>query len=187
LFYHLQAAFLRIPARPPPGTPARWRPASVAPFQSACDEEVLMVGPRPHDEMTPAGAIVGTERRTGNRGATVSAVGISLRTFFRTLSVGEIIRPIDPRSAAMASDPTYEKTTRLTPTWTADANYVKDSDEWIARCLKRVQALDPLIGADEAEKTVRELATLERWRVLGPEVAAEQLYTPVGPTTRGGL
>jgi len=87
----------------------------------------------------------------------------------------------------MASDPTYERTARLPPASTADAGYVKDTIEWIARCLKRVQALDPLIGADEAEKTVRELAELERWRVLNPEEAAEQLYTPVGPTTRGGL
>jgi hypothetical protein len=87
----------------------------------------------------------------------------------------------------MASDPMYERTARLPPAWTTDAGYVKDTVEWIARCLKRVQALDPLIGADEAEKTVRELAELERWRVLNPEDAAEQLYTPVGPTTRGGL
>jgi hypothetical protein len=50
-----------------------------------------------------------------------------------------------------------------------------------------VQALDLMIGAAEAEKTVRELAALERWRVLSPEDAAEQLYQPVGPTTRGGL
>jgi hypothetical protein len=87
----------------------------------------------------------------------------------------------------MASDPTYEKTAKLTPAWTADAGYVKDTDEWIARCLRRVQALDPMLGADEADKAVRELAALERWRVLNPEDAAEQLYTPVGPTTRGGL
>ncbi|HUP09840.1 MAG TPA: hypothetical protein VMU47_21965 [Caldimonas sp.] len=87
----------------------------------------------------------------------------------------------------MASDPNYERTARLPPTWTADAGYVKDTAEWIARCLKRVQALDPVIGAEDAEKTVRELSELERWRVLNPEDAAEQLYTPVGPTTRGGL
>jgi hypothetical protein len=87
----------------------------------------------------------------------------------------------------MASDPSYEKTSRLTPAWTADANYVKDTDEWIARCLKRVQALDPVISEADAEKAVRELAGLERWRVLVPEDAAEQLYKPVGPTTRGGL
>jgi len=88
---------------------------------------------------------------------------------------------------ATDSDSSYERTTRLPSEWPADAGYVKDTVEWIARCLKRVQALDPLIGAAEAEKTVRELAELERWRVLNPEEAAEQLYTPVGPTTRGGL
>jgi hypothetical protein len=87
----------------------------------------------------------------------------------------------------MISDLPYEKTLTLARSWTADGNYVKDNDEWIARCLRRVEALDPMIGAEEAEKTVHDLATLERWRVLNPEEAAEQLYTPVGRTTRGGL
>jgi hypothetical protein len=87
----------------------------------------------------------------------------------------------------MSSNPSYERTARLTPAWTAEANYVKDTDEWIGRCLMRVQALDPMIGTPDAEKTVRELAGLERWRVLPPEEAAEQLYQPVGPSTRGGL
>ena len=81
----------------------------------------------------------------------------------------------------MTTDPSYERTARLPPAWTTDAGYVKDTSEWIARCLKRVQALDPLIGADEAEKTVRDLADLERWRVLNPEEAAEQLYMPSAP------
>lgn len=85
----------------------------------------------------------------------------------------------------MAADPPdtpYEKTTRLTPAWNPDASqYVRDTPEWIARCLARVQALDPLLTEGEAETAVRELSLLERWRVMAPEAAAEQLYTPIKP------
>ena len=59
--------------------------------------------------------------------------------------------------------------------------YVRDNDEWIARCVARVLALDPIIKADEARRSVGELAELERWRLMKPEAAAEQLYTPIGP------
>lgn len=82
----------------------------------------------------------------------------------------------------MESETPFEKTTRLTPAWSLDAaHYVKDTTAWIARCLARVIALDPLLPDAEAEATVRELSLLERWRVLAPEAAAEQLYAPVKP------
>ncbi|MEO8523267.1 MAG: hypothetical protein ABI460_00975 [Caldimonas sp.] len=57
--------------------------------------------------------------------------------------------------------------------------YVRDSDAWIARCVARVLQLDPIIKADEANRSVTELAQLERWRLMKPESAAEQLYTPI--------
>jgi len=63
----------------------------------------------------------------------------------------------------------------------ADGEYVRDNDEWIARCVARVLALDPIIKADEARRSVAELAELERWRLMKPEAAAEQLYTPIKP------
>jgi hypothetical protein len=82
----------------------------------------------------------------------------------------------------MAGDTPYEKTTRLTPSWNADAaHYVKDTAEWIARCLARVVALDPALPGEEAENAVRDLSALERWRVMAPEAAAEQLYAPIKP------
>ena len=59
--------------------------------------------------------------------------------------------------------------------------YVRDSDEWIARCVARVLQLDPIIKADEARRSVGDLAALERWRLMKPETAAEQLYTPIKP------
>lgn len=59
--------------------------------------------------------------------------------------------------------------------------YVRDNDEWIARCVARVLQLDPIIKADEARRSVSDLAELERWRLMKPEAAAEQLYTPIKP------
>jgi hypothetical protein len=61
------------------------------------------------------------------------------------------------------------------------AEYVRDNDEWIARCVARVLALDPIIKAEEARRSVAELAELERWRLMKPEAAADQLYTPIKP------
>jgi hypothetical protein len=85
----------------------------------------------------------------------------------------------------VTTDQSYEKTTPLPPAWTGDTkNYVKDTNEWIARCLGRVQSLDPVVSAEVLQQTVRDLASLERWRVLKPEDAAEQLYRPVVATAR---
>jgi len=63
----------------------------------------------------------------------------------------------------------------------AAGEYVRDNDEWIARCVARVLALDPIIKADEARRSVAELSELERWRLMKPETAADQLYTPIAP------
>ncbi len=59
--------------------------------------------------------------------------------------------------------------------------YVRDTDEWIARCVARVLQLDIIIKADEARRSVTDLAALERWRLMKPEAAADQLYTPIKP------
>jgi hypothetical protein len=61
----------------------------------------------------------------------------------------------------------------------AAGEYVRDSDEWIARCVARVLQLDPIIKADEARRSVSDLAQLDRWRLMNPEGAADQLYTPI--------
>ena len=63
----------------------------------------------------------------------------------------------------------------------AAGEYVRDTGEWIARCVGRVLQLDPIIKADEARRSVTDLAELERWRLMKPETAAEQLYTPIKP------
>ena len=90
------------------------------------------------------------------------------------------------RTGAAAHDPAaetnFERTERIpVERIMAAGEYVRDNDEWIARCLARVLELDPIIKTDEARRSVTELAGLERWRLMKPEAAAEQLYTPIRP------
>ena len=74
----------------------------------------------------------------------------------------------------------FERTERIPVERVQTAEeYVRDTDEWIARCVARVLQLDPIIKADEARRSVTDLAALERWRLMKPEAAAEQLYTPI--------
>jgi hypothetical protein len=88
--------------------------------------------------------------------------------FENTLGLGEDLR--------------FERTERIPVERVhAAGEYVRDTDEWIARCVARVLALDPIIKAEEASRSVGELAELERWRLMKPEAAAEQLYTPIRP------
>jgi hypothetical protein len=76
----------------------------------------------------------------------------------------------------------FERTERIPVERVQTAEeYVRDSGDWIARCVARVLQLDPIIKADEARRSVTDLAELERWRLMKPESAAEQLYTPIKP------
>ena len=46
----------------------------------------------------------------------------------------------------------------------------------------RATPLTEKIGdADEARRSVTDLSALERWRLMKPEAAADQLYTPIKP------
>ena len=95
----------------------------------------------------------------------------------------------DAEHAARATaPPDFENTHRFEQTeripverLQAGGEYVRDTDEWIARCVARVLQLDPIIKAEEARRSVGDLAALERWRLMKPEAAAEQLYTPIKP------
>ncbi len=76
----------------------------------------------------------------------------------------------------------FEKTERIpVERIQSSGEYVRDTGEWIARCIRRVLELDPIIKAEEARRSVTDLAELERWRLMKPEAAAEQLYTPIKP------
>jgi hypothetical protein len=88
----------------------------------------------------------------------------------------------DIASADFESDSTFERTERIpVDRMPVEGEYVRDNDEWLARCVRRVLELDPIIKPDEAHRSVAELARLERWRLMKPEAAAEQLYTPIKP------
>lgn len=97
-----------------------------------------------------------------------SAFGGAQVDFQNTLGLGEESR--------------FERTERIPVERIETAGeYVRDTAEWIARCVARVLALDPIIKAEEAQRSVSELAELERWRLMKPEAAAAQLYTPIRP------
>ena len=92
--------------------------------------------------------------------------------------------PSDPFEATLGTGGAagFEKTERIpVERIQADGGYVRDNTEWISRCVARVLMLDPIIKADEARRSVTDLASLERWRVMSPEAAADQLYTPIKP------
>ena len=83
-------------------------------------------------------------------------------------------------TAVFTGDGRFEQTERIpVERMPGHGEYVRDTDEWVARCTSRVLELDPVIKADEARRSVADLAALERWRVMKPEAAAEQLYTPI--------
>lgn len=83
-------------------------------------------------------------------------------------------------SPSRAGEERFERTERIpVERLTAGADYVRDDDEWVARCVARVLELDPIIKADEARRSVTDLVSLERWRTMSPEAAADQLYTPI--------
>ena len=86
------------------------------------------------------------------------------------------------RGAAAADVDRFERTERIpVERITASGDYVRDDATWVARCVSRVLELDPIIRREEAERSVGDLAGLERWRTMRPEAAAEQPYTPIRP------
>jgi hypothetical protein len=88
----------------------------------------------------------------------------------------------DATSERIGNTERFERTERIPVERMQTAEeYVRDTDEWIARCVARVLQLDPIIKSDEARRSVTDLAALERWRLMKPEAAADQLYTPIKP------
>lgn len=100
--------------------------------------------------------------------------------FARRLHASASIAPDFQDTHGLGHDVDFERTERIpVERVQAAGEYVRDNDEWIARCVARVLALDPIIKPDEAHRSVSELAGLERWRLMSPETAADQLYTPI--------
>jgi len=80
--------------------------------------------------------------------------------------------------APSADDP-FEKTFRLVCRLDdAEIDYVRDTSEWIARCVKRVLELDPSADAQAVTTTVLDMSTRGRWRLMKPEIVGDQLALP---------
>lgn len=80
----------------------------------------------------------------------------------------------------------FEKTFRLVCRLDdAEIDYVRDTSEWIVRCVKRVLEIDPSASADEVTTTVLDMSSRGRWRLMKPEMVGDQLALPVAsPPTR---
>jgi hypothetical protein len=73
-------------------------------------------------------------------------------------------------------DEPFEKTFRLVCRLDdADIDYVRDTAEWIRRCVARALELHPEATADDATPVVLDMSTRGRWRLMRPEIVAEQL------------
>lgn len=82
-----------------------------------------------------------------------------------------------------SSDAPFEKTFRLVCRLDdADIDYVRDTAEWIRRCVARALELDPDASAYELTPRVVDMSTRGRWRLMRPEIVGEQLAQPA--TTR---
>ena len=111
----------------------------------------------------------------------LDAVAVADDEFARRLQKSDAARADFPTTEGLGESD-FERTERIpVERVQAPGEYVRDSDEWIARCVARVLELDPIIKREEAHRSVTELAELERWRLMKPEAAADQLYTPIKP------
>ncbi|MEO7115551.1 MAG: hypothetical protein ABIZ18_06805 [Caldimonas sp.] len=138
----------------------------------------LEVGAEPGDFLALAHRLFGTHGH-------LDPVAVADDEFAARLETGAAaVERTRPAALDSAPESSFERTERIpVERLTTGGEYVRDNDEWIARCLRRVLELDPIIRSDEASRSVNELAGLERWRLMKPEAAAEQLYTPIRPNS----
>ena len=83
----------------------------------------------------------------------------------------------------MTPEEPFEKTFRLVCRLDdADIDYVRDTSEWIRRCVDRVLAANPSATADDVTAIVVDMSTRGRWRLMRPETVGEQLALPIPGT-----
>jgi hypothetical protein len=81
-----------------------------------------------------------------------------------------------------ATEAPFEKTFRLVCRLDdADIDYVRDTAEWIRRCIDRTLAVNPTAHIDDVTPIIVDMSTRGRWRLMRPETVAEQLALPVPP------
>ena len=78
----------------------------------------------------------------------------------------------------------FEKTFRLVCRLDdADIDYVRDTAEWIRRCVARVLDVNPSASVGDVTPIVVDMSTRGRWRLMRPETVGEQLALPVLPAS----
>jgi hypothetical protein len=61
----------------------------------------------------------------------------------------------------------------------ADIDYVRDTAEWIRRCIARALVVNPSATADDITSIVVDMSSRGRWRLMRPETVGEQLALPI--------
>lgn len=78
-----------------------------------------------------------------------------------------------------ATESPFEKTFRLTCRLDdADIDYVRNTAEWIARCVARALEKNPHASTDEVVPVVVDMSTRGHWRLMKPETVGDQLALP---------
>ena len=79
-----------------------------------------------------------------------------------------------------APEDAFEKTFRLVCRLDdAEIDYVRDTSEWITRCVRRVLERDPAASVDAVTTTVLDMSSRGRFRLMKPEIVADQLALPI--------
>jgi len=79
-----------------------------------------------------------------------------------------------------ATEDPFEKTFRLTCRLDdAEIDYVRNTAEWIARCVARTLEKNPDASAEEVVPVVVDMSTRGHWRLMKPETVGEQLALPI--------
>ena len=50
---------------------------------------------------------------------------------------------------------------------------MRDTSEWITRCMCRVLELDPSANVNDLTATVLDMSSLGRWRLMNPEIVGD--------------
>ena len=80
---------------------------------------------------------------------------------------------------SMDDEDRFEKTMRLVCRLDdADIDYVKNTAEWIRRCVAEAVVLNPALTAEEATSAVLDMSLRGRYRLMRPETVAAQFALP---------
>lgn len=76
----------------------------------------------------------------------------------------------------------FEKTMRLVCRLDdADIDYVKDTAEWICRCVAEALLLNPALSSHQLTPAVLDMSVRGHYRLMRPEIVAAQLALPAPP------